>query len=155
MAIPDIERMYECGDILANAKGLTHKAVRKIHHKWVSQIKLKLQHQAEYEEILAGVKGADNCKRLSSQFIARFFGYFQNLMDQSIDAMLDLCEDSNVDIRKQVGGVFYQLQSRDRRQGNINCYINSEMGPSNRSFNVAGHKRSPHIVQGSAYQESS
>lgn len=84
MAIPDIERMYECGDILANAKGLTHKA-----------------HQAEYEEILAGVKGADNCKRLSSQFIARFFGYFQNLMDQSIDAMLDLCEDSNVDIRKQ------------------------------------------------------
>ena len=62
------------------------------------------QHQAEYEEILAGVKGADNCKRLSSQFIARFFGYFPSLMDQSIDAMLDLCEDANVDIRKQVGG---------------------------------------------------
>ena len=62
------------------------------------------QHQAEYEEILAGVKGADNCKRLSSQFIARFFGYFPSLMDQSIDAMLDLCEDGNVDIRKQVGG---------------------------------------------------
>lgn len=76
--------MYECGDVLANAKGLTHKA-----------------HLAEYEEILAGVKGADNCKRLSSQFIARFFGYFPAQMDQSIDAMLDLCEDSNVDIRKQ------------------------------------------------------
>lgn len=84
MSVPDIERMYECGDVLANAKGLTHKA-----------------HQAEYEEILAGVKGADNCKRLSSQFIARFFGYFPSLMDQSIDAMLDLCEDGNVDIRKQ------------------------------------------------------
>jgi len=84
MSVPDIERMYECGDVLANAKGLTHKA-----------------HLAEYEEILAGVKGADNCKRLSSQFIARFFGYFPAQMDQSIDAMLDLCEDSNVDIRKQ------------------------------------------------------
>ena len=28
MSVPDIERMYECGDVLANAKGLTHKAVR-------------------------------------------------------------------------------------------------------------------------------
>ena len=27
MSVPDIERMYECGDVLANAKGLTHKAV--------------------------------------------------------------------------------------------------------------------------------
>ena len=62
-----------------------------------------LQHQAEYEEILAGVKGADNCKRLSSQFIARFFGLFPDLTEQSIDSMLDLCEDNNVDIRKQVG----------------------------------------------------
>ena len=62
-----------------------------------------MQHQAEYEEILAGVKGADNCKRLSSQFIARFFGLFPDLTEQSIDSMLDLCEDNNVDIRKQVG----------------------------------------------------
>ena len=61
-----------------------------------------VQHQAEYEEILAGVKGADNCKRLSSQFIARFFGLFPDLTEQSIDSMLDLCEDNNVDIRKQV-----------------------------------------------------
>ena len=64
---------------------------------------LPVQHQAEYEEILAGVKGADNCKRLSSQFIARFFGLFPDLTEQSIDSMLDLCEDNNVDIRKQVG----------------------------------------------------
>jgi len=83
-AVPDLERMYECGDVLANAKGLSYKA-----------------HQGEYEEILAGVKGADNCKRLSSQFIARFFALFPSLAEQSIDAMLDLCEDSNVDIRKQ------------------------------------------------------
>ena len=51
---------------------------------------------------MAGVKGADNVKRLSSQFIARFFGLFSDLAEQSIDAMLDLCEDTNVDIRKQV-----------------------------------------------------
>ena len=48
------------------------------------------------------MKGADNVKRLSSQFIARFFGLFSDLAEQSIDAMLDLCEDTNVDIRKQV-----------------------------------------------------
>jgi len=84
VAIPDLERMYECGDVLANAKGLSYKA-----------------HQSEYQEILAGVKGADNCKRLSSQFIARFFSLFPDLSEQSIDAMLDLCEDGNVDIRKQ------------------------------------------------------
>jgi len=82
--VPDLERIYQCGDILANAKGLSYKA-----------------HQAEYQEILAGVKGADNVKRLSSQFIARFFGLFSDLAEQSIDAMLDLCEDTNVDIRKQ------------------------------------------------------
>ena len=52
--VPNLERLYECGDVLANAKGLTHKA-----------------HRAEYEEILLGVKGDDQCKRLSSQFIAR------------------------------------------------------------------------------------
>ena len=30
MSVPDIERMYECGDVLANAKGLTHKAVGRL-----------------------------------------------------------------------------------------------------------------------------
>ena len=60
---------------------------------------------------MSGVKGADNCKRLSSQFIARFFGMFPALTERSIDAMLDLCEDSNVDIRKQVFvGIFYNLR---------------------------------------------
>ena len=35
--------------------------------------------------------------------IGRFFSFYPGLADQSIDAMLDLCEDGNVDIRKQVG----------------------------------------------------
>jgi len=84
MSVPSLERMYECGDVLANAKGLSYKS-----------------HQTEYEEILAGVRGVDHCKRLSSQFIARFHHLFPALAEQSIDAMLDLCEDVSVDIRKQ------------------------------------------------------
>ncbi len=31
-----------------------------------------LQHQQEYQEILTGVKGDDQCKKLASQFIARY-----------------------------------------------------------------------------------
>ena len=105
MSVPDLERLYECGDVLANAKGLSYKAVSLLDYVWLLELykPSPVQHQAEYEEILAGVKGADNCKRLSSQFIARFFGLFPDLTEQSIDSMLDLCEDNNVDIRKQVG----------------------------------------------------
>ena len=69
--VPTLERLYECGDVLANAKGLTHKVQ-------LSDIKMLLilmcffqAHKAEYEEILLGVKGDDQCKRLSSQFIGR------------------------------------------------------------------------------------
>ena len=32
MAPPDLERMYECGDVLANAKGLSVKAVSLQRH---------------------------------------------------------------------------------------------------------------------------
>ena len=28
VSIPNLERLYECGDVLANAKGLSYKAVR-------------------------------------------------------------------------------------------------------------------------------
>jgi len=80
----EVEKLYEYADKLANAKGLSIKA-----------------HKDEYEKILDGVKGNDQCKRLSSQFIARFFTHFPELTDRSIDAILDLCEDENVDIRKQ------------------------------------------------------
>jgi Apoptosis inhibitory protein 5 (API5) len=33
--------------------------------------------------------------------IVRFFSHFPDLVDKAIDAMLDLCEDPVVDIRKQ------------------------------------------------------
>ena len=48
-----------------------------------------------------GVKGDGNTKKLASQFIARFFAKFPNLANQALDAILDLCEDEDVDIRKQ------------------------------------------------------
>ena len=76
--IPTLERLYECGEVLANAKGLTHK-VFLFTLKFIlntlscSRFTFHSQaHRAEYEEILLGVQGDDQCKRLSSQFIGRW-----------------------------------------------------------------------------------
>lgn len=38
---------------------------------------------------------------MASQFIAKFFKHFPNLADAAIDASLDLCEDENIQIRRQ------------------------------------------------------
>lgn len=54
------------------------------------------QHEKEYLEILAAVKGSDKEKRLASQFIAKFFNSFPTLADQAIEAQFDLCEDDDV-----------------------------------------------------------
>ena len=48
-----------------------------------------------------GVKGDVSTKKLASQFIARFFSKFPNLANHALDAILDLCEDEDIDIRKQ------------------------------------------------------
>jgi len=48
-----------------------------------------------------GVKGDAQAKRLASQFIARFFSNFPSLAVESFEAMIDLCEDTDVNIRKQ------------------------------------------------------
>ena len=76
--IPTLERLYECGEVLANAKGLTHKVftftlIQSLNPVSCSRLTLRCQaHRAEYEEILLGVQGDDQCKRLSSQFIGRW-----------------------------------------------------------------------------------
>ncbi|XP_064480079.1 apoptosis inhibitor 5-like isoform X2 [Ornithodoros turicata] len=75
--------LYKNYDVLANAKD-------KIN-----------EHEKEYTEILDAVKGAPSEKRLASQFIARFFKDFPHLAEKAIDAQLDLCEDTDVAIRKQ------------------------------------------------------
>jgi len=82
--IPDINRLYDCAQTLSAIKG--DKAA---------------EHTSEYETILKGVHGDTQSKRLASQFIARFSTQFPNLTDASLDAILDLCEDDDVNIRKQ------------------------------------------------------
>lgn len=47
------------------------------------------------------MKGAEKEKRLASQFIGKFFKHFPSLADAAIDASLDLCEDENIQIRRQ------------------------------------------------------
>ena len=47
------------------------------------------------------VKGGPNEKRLASQFIAKFFNKFPEHADTAMEALLDLCEDEDVQIRKQ------------------------------------------------------
>ena len=43
MSVPDLERLYECGDVLANAKGLSYKAV-SLDYVWLLELyKLVLQ----------------------------------------------------------------------------------------------------------------
>ena len=61
-----------------------------------------IQKKAAYEKILNGVNGEEKEKRLASQFIANFFKLFPVLYEESFNKLLDLCEDENVVIRKQV-----------------------------------------------------
>lgn len=81
---PTLEKLYECAQTLSNAKGLVQN-----------------RNASDYQLILSGVRGDAQTKRLSSQFIARFFNKFPNLANASLDALLDLCEDDDVNIRKQ------------------------------------------------------
>jgi len=84
MAIPNVDKLYECGSALSAAKAGEFA-----------------KYEEEFKTILNGVKGDNNTKRLSSQFISRFFSKYPTLANDSLDAILDLCEDDDVDIRKQ------------------------------------------------------
>lgn len=59
------------------------------------------EHEMEYREILNAVKGTSQEKCLASQFIGKFFKHFPALADTAIDAQLDLCEDEEIQIRRQ------------------------------------------------------
>ncbi|XP_055295785.1 apoptosis inhibitor 5 homolog [Sitodiplosis mosellana] len=78
-----IDKLYKNYDILNDAKD-------KIS-----------EHEKEYREIIEAVKGSEKEKRLASQFIGKFFKFFPSLADAAIDASLDLCEDENIQIRRQ------------------------------------------------------
>ncbi|XP_030383056.1 apoptosis inhibitor 5 homolog [Scaptodrosophila lebanonensis] len=79
----NIERLYKCYELLSEAGD-------KI-----------TEHVEEYKEILQAVKGTSKEKRLASQFIGNFFKYFPDLADTAIDAIFDLCEDDDTQIRRQ------------------------------------------------------
>jgi len=78
-----IDRLYELYNIISDAKEDAGK------------------HEAEFSEILTGVKGGAGERRLSSQFIAKFFKYFPAQQETALNALFDLCEDDDVSIRKQ------------------------------------------------------
>lgn len=53
----------------------------------------KLQHAADYEAIIAAVKGQSvKAKQLAAQLIPRFFGSFPTLATRAMSAMFDLVE---------------------------------------------------------------
>ena len=62
---------------------------------------LCFQYEDQFKTILNGVKGDNSTKKLTSQFVSRFFSKYPALANDSLDAILDLCEDEEVDIRKQ------------------------------------------------------
>jgi hypothetical protein len=47
---------------------------------------------------LKAVSGGSSEKKLASQLIARFFKSFPSVAEQAINALLDLCEDDDVEV---------------------------------------------------------
>lgn len=84
MTVPNVDKLYDCGSTLSAAKPSDFA-----------------KYEDEYKTILAGVKGDKSTKKLASQFISRFFSKYPSLANEALDAVLDLCEDDEVDIRKQ------------------------------------------------------
>ena len=138
--IPTLERLYECGEVLANAKGLTHKV-------FTFTLKFRVWTHFRARVLLYVATGSQGgvwgdltwCSRrwpvqeaqfavhwkvglhfpsifwkTASQrwddlfFLFRFFPHFPDLCQQSIDAMLDLCEDVNTMIRMQVSSFLFR-----------------------------------------------
>jgi len=78
-----VDKLYELYNVISAEKGK------------------ESEHQKEFEEILAGVKGEVGARKITAQFISRYFGTFPELEEQSLDALFDLCEDDDSVIRKQ------------------------------------------------------
>ncbi|XP_047308172.1 apoptosis inhibitor 5-like protein API5 [Impatiens glandulifera] len=79
----DIERLYEYGDRLSEAKD-----------------KSKLVE--DYKNIINAAKGNSvKARQLAAQLIPRFFKFFPELSDNAVDSHLDLCEAEELGIRVQ------------------------------------------------------
>ncbi|TVU01893.1 hypothetical protein EJB05_24044 [Eragrostis curvula] len=79
----EVERLYELGERLSSAKD-------------------KSEHAADYEAIIAAVKGQSvKAKQLAAQLIPRFFRSFPALATRAMEAMFDLVEMEELPIRVQ------------------------------------------------------
>ncbi|KAL6646882.1 hypothetical protein ACP70R_015576 [Stipagrostis hirtigluma subsp. patula] len=79
----EVERLYELGERLSSAKD-------------------KSEHAADYEAIIAAVKGNSvKAKQLAAQLIPRFFRSFPALGTRAMEAMFDLVEMEELAIRIQ------------------------------------------------------
>ncbi|CAL5022306.1 unnamed protein product [Urochloa decumbens] len=79
----EVERLYELGERLSSAKD-------------------KSEHAADYEAIIAAVKGQSvKAKQLAAQLIPRFFRSFPTLATRAMSAMFDLVEMEELAIRIQ------------------------------------------------------
>ncbi|XP_028116242.1 apoptosis inhibitor 5-like protein API5 isoform X3 [Camellia sinensis] len=80
---PDVEKLYEYGERLNDAKD-------------------KFQHASDYEAILkATEEGSVKVKQLAAQLVPKFFKYFPTLSDRALNRHLELCEDDELGVRVQ------------------------------------------------------
>ncbi|KAM3174689.1 hypothetical protein ACTXT7_010040 [Hymenolepis weldensis] len=86
-----IESLYKCFDVISNASSSD-----------VDKLKA-------YQQILQGSKCGPNEKKLSSQFIGRFFKLFQSEQENSFNCLLDLCDDEDSKTRIQAVRDFQQI----------------------------------------------
>ncbi|CAN4117693.1 unnamed protein product [Withania somnifera] len=81
-AIDDIDKLYEFGESLNDAKD-------------------KSQHRQDYEGIIAAANGNVKAKQLAAQLIPKFFKFFPQLAEQALDQHLNLIEDQELGVRVQ------------------------------------------------------
>ncbi|KAG9290931.1 hypothetical protein G9A89_011081 [Geosiphon pyriformis] len=55
-----------------------------------------------YQVLIDGAHGPNTCKRLSARFIPTFFKHFPESYETAIDALFDLCEDTDLIVRLEV-----------------------------------------------------
>lgn len=80
--VVDVEQLYKSFGVLADAKDKANEQVES------------------FKMLLGGVNGNTAAKRLSAQFISRFFKHFPDEAENAINALISLCEDEDVAIRK-------------------------------------------------------
>ncbi|XP_050298847.1 apoptosis inhibitor 5 [Anthonomus grandis grandis] len=76
-----LQELYDKYEILSSAKD-------KISEKYV-----------EYTECINGTTGGPKEKKLAAQIISKFFKHFPTLQEQALNAIINLCEDDDSDIR--------------------------------------------------------